>query len=465
MSTVIHPKPATARPHLKTPPGPRGNLLFGSMFDFQKDPLGLFMSLAREYGDVVRYRVAVWTFYLVNRPEGIQRILQENNRNYVRGATFEPIRNLARGNGLATSEGEFWLRQRRLMQPVFHRQRVAAFGDLMTEATLAMLERWRPIAADGRPLDTHVEMTRLTMGIVTQALFSAKVTDETIAIGQAITTIMGNIEFRYAVPFYPSVSVPTPRNRRHLAALRTLDQIVYGILRERRRHPRPADGSGDLLSLLIEARDEETGEGMSDKQLRDEVLTLFVAGHESTANALTWVFYLLSRHPEVERRLRAELAEVLGGRVPTVADLSELSYTRMVIEETLRLYPPAWIMIRSAVADDEICGYRIPANATVLISPYVIHRLPTFWEAPAEFDPERFTPERSADRPDFAYFPFGGGPHQCIGKGYALQAAQLVLATVAQRFRLRLAPGQAVEPQALLTLRPRGSLPMTAHPV
>jgi len=296
-------------------------------------------------------------------------------------------------------------------------------------------------------------------------LFSAKVTDETNAIGQAITTIMGNIEFRYVVPFYPSVSVPTPRNRRHLAALRTLDQIVYGILHERRRHPRPADRSGDLLSLLIEARDEETGEGMSDKQLRDEVLTLFVAGHESTANALAWTFYLLSQHPEAERRLRAELAEALAGGTPTVADLPNLPYTRMVIEESMRLYPPAWIMIRSAVADDEICGYRIPANATVLISPYVIHRLPAFWEAPAEFDPERFTPERSAGRPPFAYFPFGGGPHQCIGKGYALQAAQLILATVAQRFRLRLAPGQAVEPQALLTLRPRGGLPMTAHPV
>jgi cytochrome P450 len=454
------PAPAAAQPGLKNPAGPRGHPVFGVMFDFQRDPLAFLTRTARDYGDVAAYRMAQVRAYQVSHPEAVQRVLQENNRNYIKGVLFEPIRDLSQGSGLFVSEGEYWLRQRRLMQPVFHRQHVAGFGGLMTSAAQSMLAGWGPCADSGRPLDVFAEMTGLTMKVAAQALFTASVGADSEAIGRAVTTIMATIEHRYEVPFYPPLAVPTPRNLRHRAALRLLDRIVYDIIRERRQRPLPEGAPADLLSLLMDARDPDTGEAMTDKQLRDEVLTLFVAGHETTSNALTWAWHLLSQHPEAESRLHAEVDEALGGRVPTVADLPRLPYARLIIDETMRLYPPAWITNRQAVADDQVRGYRIPAGAVMFISPYVTHRLPEFWPDPEAFDPERFTPERSAGRPHFAYFPFGGGPHQCIGKGFALVEAHLVLATVAQHYRLRAAPGHPARPLALVTLRPRGGMPM-----
>jgi cytochrome P450 len=431
------------------------------MRDFQRDKLGFIRGLTR-YGDVARYRTAHLTWYQVNHPGGVRRVLQENNRNYGKGALtlgfFKPVV----GEGLLTSEGGLWLRQRRLMQPVFHKRSVAAFGDLMTDETLAMLERWRPSLETGTPLDVPAEMARLTLDIVTGALFHAHVGVEPEAVGRAINTLVEDLGYRFEVPFYPPHRVPTPRNRRFRAALRTVDRAVYSIISERRR----GGGDGeDLLALLMGARDEETGEAMGDEQLRDEVITLFLAGHETTANALSWAFYLLATHPGEEGRLRDELDEVLGGggrRVPTLDDVPRLAYTRMVLDETLRLYPPAWITNRQAIADDEILGHRIPAGAFVALSPYVLHRHPDYWERPDEFDPERFTPERSAGRPRFAYFPFGG-PRQCIGQGMALVEAQLVLATVLGRCRLCPVSDRTVEAEALATLRPRG-LRMIAEP-
>jgi cytochrome P450 len=445
----------------KTVPGPRGNPVVGSMFEFQRDRLGFILKLALRYGDVVKYRLANLSLYQVNHPEGVQRILQENNHNYIKGTSFDLIRYFA-GNGLFTSEGEFWLRQRRQMQPVFHRQRLAGFGELMTRLTLEMLERWQPKAAEGHPLDIFQEMTHLTMQIVTGALFSSSVPGPLPEIEKAITTVLADIAYRFDVPFYPPYPVPTPRNRRTLAAQGVIDKAIYAIIEERRRHPVE---SNDLLALLMEARDEETGEGMSDKQLHDEVLTLFIAGHETTANALSWAWYQLSMHPEVERRLRHELDSVLNGRLPTPDDLPRMPYARMVIDETLRLHPPAWITDRTAVNDDVIRGYPIPAGATVSVSPYVVHRLPDYWENPEAFDPERFSPERSAGRAPFAYFPFGGGPHQCIGKGFSLMEAQLILATVVQHYRLELVPGHPVEGLAQTTLRPRYGICMTLRNV
>jgi cytochrome P450 len=365
------------------------------------------------------------------------------------------------GNGLFTSDGDFWRRQRRLAQPAFHRRRVAAFGDLMTDATLAMLERWRPSMAQRQPLDVATEFMHLTLEVATRALFSTSVERDVDAIGHAITTLLNEVTFRFTFPFYPPLKVPTPRNRRFLAARATLDDVIYGIIAERRRRPGEHD---DLLALLMEARDEETGEGMSDKQLRDEVITLFVAGHETTANALTWASYLLSTHVAVARKLYAEVDEGLQGRIPTAADLPNLPYTRMVVDETLRLYPPAWITNRRAIQADTICGYRIPADAIVSISPYVTHRDPTLWDNPESFDPERFAPECAAVRPHYAYFPFGGGPRQCIGKGFALMEATLVLALLAQHYELHLVPGRRVETVAMATLRPRYGMWMTAHP-
>ena len=439
-------------------PGPRGNPVFGSMRDFQRDKLGFIRGLTR-YGDVARYRTAHLTWYQVNHPEGVRRVLQENNRNYGKGALtlgfFKPVV----GEGLLTSEGALWLRQRRLIQPVFHRRSVATFASLMTGETLAMLERWRPAMEGGEPLDVPAEMARLTLDIVTRALFHAHVGEEPEVIGRAINTIVEDLGFRFEVPFYPPHRVPTPRNRRFRAAMRTVDRAVYSIIAERRR-----DGGDeeDLLALLMSTRDEATGEVMGDNQLRDEVMTLFLAGHETTANALSWALYLISTHPQVEGRLREELDGVLGEdrRVPTIGDLPNLAYTRMVVDETLRLYPPAWITNRQAIAEDEILGHRIPAGSFVTLSPYVLHRHPDFWEDPDAFDPERFAPGGGNGRPRFAYFPFGGGPRQCIGQSMALVEAQLVLATILGRCRLRPVSDVPVEPQALATLRPDGGLPM-----
>lgn len=460
--TPARPAAQAAPSSGRRPPGPRGHPLWGSMGAFRRDQLGFITRVARDYGDVVRYRLANRTFYQVNHPEGVQRILQSHHHNYIKGWLFDPIRYVA-GNGLFVSEGAHWLRQRRLMQPSFHHRQVAAFGTLMTDAAERNLEGWQQAAKSGSPIDIHREMTHLTLAIVTRALFGQAVHDEDDRIGEAITTLIEDIGYRFEVPFYPSPRVPTPRNLRMRAAQRVMDRSVYGLI-EARRRPGAAEAQ-DLLAMLMAARDEETGETMSDSQLRDEVLTLYVAGHETTAQALTWCFYLLSQHPQSRRRLEAELDQALGGQVPTTADLGALPYTRMVVEEALRLYPPAWITSRLTVEPDEICGFAIPANAVVAVSPYVMQRHPAYWPNPEGFDPERFEPSRSQGRPRYAYFPFGGGPHQCIGNQFALVEAQLILATVAQRYRLDLAPGYPVVPQALTTLRPAHGMWMRALPV
>ena len=445
----------------RVPPGPRGNVVLGSIGDIYRDRLRFVLDMARMYGDVVQYRVAHLRMYQVNHPAGVERMLHDNHRNYSKDvATFKTLK-LFLGNGLFTSDGDFWRHQRRLAQPAFHRRCVASFGELMTYATQQMLERWQARVSRGQPLDVAREFMRLTMEVVTRALFSTSVERNIDTIGRAITTLVNDVTFRFTFPFYPPLRVPTSRNRRFLAARATLDSVVYRIIAERRRRPAEHD---DLLALLMEARDEVTGEGMSDKQLRDEVITLFVAGHETTANALTWASYLLSTHVAVARRLRAEVDGTLQGGVPTATDLPNLTYTRMVIDETLRLYPPAWITNRRAIEDDIVCGYRIPADAIVSISPYVTQRDPTLWENPEGFDPDRFAPERSIGRPHYAYFPFGGGPRQCIGKGFALMESTLVLALLAQRCQLHLVPGRRVQTVAMATLRPRYGMWMTAHP-
>jgi cytochrome P450 len=451
---------AVVKPPLRQPPGPRGHFLFGSMADLQCDRLKFAMDLALEYGDVALFRMGPLPLYMVNHPDGIRHILVDNKRNYSKDTPVFGLLKGLLGNGLLLSEGEFWLRQRRLMQPMFHRERIAGFGQTMTATAEKVLESWRPFAAEGQALDISREMMRLTLDIACRSLFSMDILGEASAIAGAVDIVLEDFTFRFDHPFYPPGQVPTARNRRYHQAVSILDRIVYDMIAQRRR------GNGqfnDLLSLLMEARDEDTGEGMTDKQMRDELVTLLIAGHETTANALTWAFYLLSTHPDVQRSLFAEVDAVLGGSAPDVADLPKLEYTRMVIDETMRLYPPAWITNRLAVDEDEICGYRIPKGATVSISPYVTHRLPEFWENPEGFDPLRFTPERVKARQMFAYFPFGGGPRMCIGKYFALTEAALVLATIVQRCRLDLLPGREVRKHPLVTLRPAGGLPMTAH--
>ncbi|HEX6777123.1 MAG TPA: cytochrome P450, partial [Ktedonobacterales bacterium] len=397
--------------------------------------------------------------YLLSHPKSIKYVLQEHARNYnkdlITYTMFQPFL----GHGLLTNDGPSWLQQRRLIQPAFHRRRLLTYGPLMTEATVAMLKQWQASYEGEGPLHMEEEMMRLTLRIVGQALFGLDLASETSTIGAAVTTVLAQFG-EYVFHPFPPLSVPTPRNRRMQRAIHVLDRLVYRLIAERRSRETERE---DVLALLLAAQDEETGQGMTDRQVRDEVMTLLMAGHETTANTLTWTWYLLGSHPEVERRLQAELEEVLGGRVPTVADLEALKYTRMILEEVLRLYPAAPLLSRKAIAADELQGYPIAANSMIMISPYAMHRHPAFWDEPERFDPERFTPERAAARPAFTYFPFGGGPRVCIGNHFAMMEAQLILATVAQRYQLRLLPGHPVEPQVVVTLRPRYGVPMTIH--
>ncbi len=443
--------------HYKMAPGPPGHFLFGSTRDIRRDPLHFGLEMAQHYGDIVRIRLLFWPAYLVNHPDGVKHVLQENQQNYHKDLYPYKILKPLLGQGLVTNDGESWLQQRHLMQPAFHRKRLAAFSTLMTDATVSMLDQWQRFAERDQPLDVAAEMLHLTLRIAGQALFNIDLSDESHTVGQAVATVNKLLSEYLSAPF-PPLSIPTPRSRRLQAARRTLDQVVHDIIVQRRQQH--AD-TGDLLSMLLLTCDEATDQGMNERQVRDEVMTLLIAGHETVATALIWSWYLLSQHPEVERRLHSELDEVLSGHLPTVDHLNRLSYTRMVIEEVLRLYPPAWVFGRKAIADDEIGGYFIPASSMIVLSPYITHRHPAFWKHPEAFDPERFAPVQAAGRPHYAYFPFGGGPRICIGNNFALMEMQLVLATLSQHYQLRLVPGHPVEPEALLSLRPRAGLPMT----
>ena len=448
---------ANAGKPLRLPPSvPGGDLLFGSARDFQRDALQFIQTLA-QMGDVVRYRFVVWPSFFLNHPDLVKHVLQENNRNYNKDILSNQILKTVLGTGLLTNDGESWLHHRRLLQPAFHRQRIAAFGTLITTSTTEMLHRWDARPKSSAPFDLASEMMGLTLRIVGLALFGAEMSGAVDTVGQSFTTVNNFLTQAMYQPYIMLPGIPVRGKQRFREAQRELDQIVYQIIAERRSAGSEHD---DLLSMLLHLRDAETGESMDDHQLHDEVITLLLAGHETTAIALSWTWYLLAGHPEVESRLRAELDAVLGGRVPTSDDLAQLTYTRMVIEEAIRLYPPAWSILRRAVGDDQIGRYRIPAGTSIFISPYAVHRHPDFWENPEAFDPERFTPERCAARPHFAYIPFGGGPRQCIGNTFALTEAELILATVAQRYHLRALPGQTVRPNPLITLRPQGGLPV-----
>jgi cytochrome P450 len=434
---------------LVDPPLLPGRPVVGSMLELSRDRLA-FARRLWDLGGVVRFRMFNMQIYHVSDPQGVQRILQDNARNYIKGPLFDTMRNLV-GNGLFLSNGDFWLRQRRLMQPAFHQRRLAALVDGMALEAQVSIDRWAQAAADGQVLNMAEETTALAMRVVTRALFSAGLQGAEKRLADAITTIIDEISFRFEMPFYPPLSVPTPRNRRTREAMRVLDNEVYAIIARRRAEAAARD---DLLAMLMEARDEGDGQGMSDQQLRDEVLIMFAAGHETTANAMAWAFYELQQQPAVLAHLRAEVAEVLGERAPSAEDLPRLVYTRQVIDETLRLYPPVFLTNRQALQEDEICGYHIPAGALLSVSPYAAQHDPRYWNNPMAFDPDRFSPERSAGRPRYAYFPFGGGPRQCIGKDFALYEAAVVLAMAVARFDWELAPGEQVRPAIRATFRP-----------
>lgn len=440
-------------------PGPRYLTPFGFFIAARPDPVGYMAAAVRQFGDVVRIQAGPLRAHLIAHPDHIKYVLQENNRNYVKGKLVEKSKMLI-GDGLFTSEGDFWRRQRRLVQPAFHRQRIEGFATIMTDATATMLERWRAPAIAGQPVDVMAEMSALTLSIVGRALFSIDLAGDAAEVGKAMLLALEHITHQITHFLPLPLIVPTPRNLRFRRARRDLDRMVFGIIEQRRCAG--TDG-GDLLSMLLLARDAETGERMSDRQLRDEVMTFVLAGHETTAVTLAWAWHLLSMHPDVEKRLRTEVTEVLGNRTPTLKDLPDLGFTKRVVEETMRLFPAVSALSRQTITADEIGGYRIPANSVLFMSPYVTQRHRAWWEQPQQFDPDRFTAERSATRPRFAYFPFGGGPRLCIGNEFAMMEAQLILAMVVQRYRLQPFPGHVVEPEVRVTLRPRNGVIMTLH--
>ena len=436
------------------PPGPKGSLLTGNLSEYVPDQLGFLTRSAKQYGDVVRLRFLNVPLYLLNHPDHVEYVLVKNNRNFIKDrAERSGLRFL--GQGLLTSEGDYWRRQRRLAQPAFHRKRISAYGEAMVESAERMLDRsWR----DGETREIQEDMSRLTLEIVSNTLFGTAMNEELEEeVGEALGVVMER--FTGGVLFKVPERIPTPANLRFRRAVRRLEEIIYGIIHERRGAP--GEDSGDLLSMLLAVRDEDSGEGMSDKQLRDEVLTIFLAGHETTALNLSWTWHLLAGRPDVEEALHRELREALGGRAPTMEDLPDLSYTDAVVRESMRLYPPVWGFGREALQDCEIGGFRVPKGTQVVVSQWVMHRDERYYEDPEVFRPERWLDGSTDGLPKYAYFPFGGGPRLCIGQSFAEMEAVLLLATIAQWFRLRHEPGHdTVQPLPSLTLRPKDGLRM-----
>lgn len=452
---------------VQVPPS-MGRWPFGVLRAFARDPLALYLQGMKE-GDLVRMRFPTGWSYTLYHPDYVQHILQDNNRNYRRADFSNRRLKMISGNNILTSDGDFWRRQRRLMQPAFHRKRIAGFSNAITRAADEMLEQWHQHPSD-QPLGVDQEMMRVTLRVVGEALFSHDLTSAASVLGKAISAGSEYFTYRVNSPIAPPLWVPTPRNRHYVRARDAAEFVVPDMIQERRKRiatDGPAEAAGrtyDLLDLLLDARYEDTGEAMNDGQLEREVRIMISAGHETTANTLSWALYLLSRHEDVAARLENEVDSVLGGRTPELADLAKLSYTRMVIDETQRLYPAAWIMARQANEEDQLGPYHLPANAGLVIPIHAIHRNPQFWPDPERFDPDRFNEERKAEHHRFAHVPFGGGPRLCIGRDFALMEAHLILAMICQRFRLRIPEGYRAEPQPLITLRVKGGLPMYLEP-
>lgn len=427
------------------PAGPSEGLKRWSLGPLNDNPLEYFTKLAREYGDIAGLRVLNFRSIFINHPDLIEEVLVTNARKYSKGRVLRANRHVF-GEGLLTSEGEFWLRQRRLAQPAFHRARIASYAATMVEYTQRMLNGWR----GGEERDAHQEMMRLTLQIVGKTLFDADVERDAQEVGKSLELLLeigANFRRTIFVPHW----LPTPTNLRVKREVAQIEKILYRIIGERRASGRDA---GDLLSMLLSAQDED-GSRMTDRQLRDEAITLFLAGHETTASTLSWTWWLLAQNPVVEGKLHAELDAILGDRAPSLDDLPRLAYTGHVITESLRLYPAAWGMARLVVEDHEIAGYPVTKGMGVAMVQWVVHRDPRWYEAPDEFRPERWENDLWKQMPRFAYFPFGGGPRQCIGNAFALMEATLILATIARKFRLRLEANHPVAPLASLTLRPR----------
>lgn len=431
----------------RTPPGPPGHPILGNLREFAADTLGFATRLAREHGDVARFRLVNREAWLLSGPEAVERVLVDNHRSYVKHTFFWRKVEAIFGRGLLTNEGDAWLRQRRLAQPAFHHARIADYAAIMVDYTLDRVAGWE----DGEERDVRAEMTSITFRVVAKTLFDAEVSGDVAEIAAAFDTGIEEIARRIRRPVLLPDWVPTRGNRRYRSAVRRMDRLVYRIIDEHR------DGRdrGDLLSALMQVEDEE-GRPMSDEQLRDETITMLLAGHETTALALTWTWFLVSRHPEVAERLEAEV-DALDGRPPVIDDLPRLPFTERVVKESLRLYPPAYSFGREALEDDEIAGWPVAAGTTLFVFPWVLHRDPRLFPEPLRYDPDRWTDDFERTLPRLAYLPFGSGPRMCIGREFARMELVLIVAAIAQRFRLEWGAEPPV-PMASITLRPTGGL-------
>jgi cytochrome P450 len=443
----------------KVPPGPSSLELLRQLRKIQRNAPEYLLDAAKQYGDIVFFDVPKNPAYFINHPNLIKHVLLENHRKYSKDTIQYNSLSEITGKGLLTSDGPHWLRQRRLAQPAFAKPRLMALDEVITPATQQMLERWEDTARKGDPLDVDGEMMRLALEVVGKALFSIDLSRDAKRLVDAVLTALDYIVGRARNPTSPS-SLPflmTPRKARFNAAVSTLDMTVYEMIAERQAASDPGD---DLLGMLLKARDPENGSPMTPEQVRDEVITILIAGHETVASALTWSWYLLAKHPKQWEQMQAEVSSVLGANLPTTTDLKNIPFTGQVFSEALRLYPPAWLITRKAMETDQIENTPIPPGALFIISPYTIHRHPQFWSNPETFDPARFSHEQEKSRPRFAYIPFGGGPRLCIGDQFAIIEAQMIMAMVTQRFRLELLPYRPVEADPLVTIRPKHGLPM-----
>jgi cytochrome P450 len=439
------------------PPGPRAKFLTGNLRELRRDALGLFLRCAREFGDVALIRIGLKRVYVLSHPRLIEEVLFNNPRNFIKHFGTRMLRSTL-GTGLLTSEGDFWLRQRRLIQPAFSRERISLYASVMIDFADQLTATWR----DGETRDLHADMTRVTLQIIAQTMFGADVSEQAVTVGEAVADLIeGQIRRLNSVLPLPPI-LPTRANRRRRRSRYQIDAILYDIIHKRRQSQTVGN---DLLGMLIRACDDQgNGAAMTDRQLRDEAITLFLAGHDTTALTLTWGLYLLARHPAVAEALANELDDVLQGRAPAVADLPRLRYTDMVIHEVMRLYPSAYVFGREAVAPCELGGYTIPAGGTILMSQWAMHRDPRWFEEPERFRPERWAAGLERRLPKGAYFPFGGGPRVCIGNHFAMLEAVLVLASMARHWRFSVPPGEGdVKPKPMVTLRPSRPVRLTLH--
>lgn len=442
---------AHERSQLKSPPRAAGNLLSGNLSELRRDPLEFYTNLHKNLGDVVHYRLGFTKCYMLTKPEGIQHVLKDNHSNYRKTVFYKKMRPLV-GLGLLTSDGEFWRQQRRLSQPAFHRDQLERYATVMSNSVHSMLAKW----SQRNQVELTEEMMSLTLEIGSQSLFGTELVQEADSIKKATTTTLNHMMHKFESLFDVPEFIPTPRNLRFQKANRNITQAVSKIIANKRQ----IDSSKDLLTSLMKAKDEKTGASMSEKQLRDEVVTLLLASQETTAMALCWTLYLLSKHPIEQKRIERELETELKGNPPTASSVSQLTYLNQVIQESMRLYPPAWWYGRTPIKDDEICGFRIPAGSVITILPYVLHRDPTIWPNPEQFIPSRFSESETAKRSIYSYIPFAAGPRNCIGKDFALLEIKLILANILRRFRLVNRVEEPLKAIPGVTLRPEPRLNM-----